>query len=306
VLLGYGLLAALLGTRPTVHRDVAGAGGRGSSAARTEHEGDAPMATRMTAPRLARLVADGDVEAVRTAVTGNPTLLAGTVDRDGEGGWTPLHVAVAAGDAAVVRALLEAGAQPDARTESGTTPLHLALQRSPDLVAVLREAGAALDGPSAAYLDDVDALGGALADGGPAGTELLAWAAAGGARHTARLLLDRGADADEGALHAAARHGRLELVRLLLGAGADPDHRDPDTGRTALHDAVAAGPDGDGAEVVRALLDAGADVNATTNDGASALDISRVAAARHRRGDAGRATGNDAIADLLVARGATD
>jgi hypothetical protein len=58
--------------------------------------------------------------------------------------------------------------------------------------------------------------------------------------------------------------------------------------------------------VVRLLLAAGADVNATTNDGASALDMSRVAAAQSRRGDADQATGNDALADLLVAHGATD
>jgi hypothetical protein len=56
---------------------------------------------------------------------------------------------------------------------------------------------------------------------------------------------------------------------------------------------------------VRLLLAAGADVDATTNDGASALDISRVAAASSRRSDTGRATVNDALADLLVAHGAT-
>jgi ankyrin repeat protein len=72
-----------------------------------------------------------------------------------------------------------------------------------------------------------------------------------------------------------------------------------------LHAAVTAGAE-DSPAVVEALLAAGADVNATTSDGASALDISRVAAARHRRGDSGRATANDALADLLVSRGATD
>jgi len=264
------------------------------------------MSPRMTAPRLVRLVTDGDAEAVRAAVAENPALLGRTVDRDGQGGWTPLHVAVAGGDAAVVRVLLDAGADLGARTEQGRTPLQLAVRSSPDLVGVLLGAGAALDPPSAAYLDDVDALDAALADGARPTGELLEWAAAGGAAGTARLLLDRGADADDGALHAAAGNARPALVRLLLAAGADPDHRDPDTGRTALHDAVAAGPDGEATEVVRALLEAGADVNATTSDGASALDISRVAAARHRRGDAGRATGNDALADLLVAHGARE
>jgi ankyrin repeat protein len=264
----------------------------------------------MTAQRLGRLIAAGDADAVRTAVAASPGLLGRTVERDGQGGWTPLHLAVAECREEIVRTLVEAGADLAARTEHHRTPLHVALQFCPSLVPLLLSLGAALDAPSAAYLDDVDELtrhldGGAQLTDPLSGVDLLSWAALGGAASTGRLLLDRGADVDGGALHAAASGGRLEFVRLLLDAGADVDRRDPHTGRAPLHAAVAAGPDGDAPEVVRVLLAAGADVEATTNDGASALDISRVAAARHRRADAGQAIANDALADLLVSHGAT-
>jgi ankyrin repeat protein len=270
-----------------------------------------PTTTRMTALRLARLIADGDAEAVRAAVQDSPRLLTATVERDGQGGWTPLHLAVADGRADVVRLLVEAGADLRARTEHGRDPLHTALESAPDLVPLLRELGAPVDAASAAYLDDVEQLRTELDGGAPltdpvTGVDLLTLAAAGGAASSARTLLDRGADADRGALHAAAASTRPELVRLLLAAGADVDRREPDTGRSPLHAAVAGAPGRDAPEVVGVLLDAGADVNATTVDGASALDISRVAAARTRRDDAGRATAHDALAELLVARGATD
>jgi ankyrin repeat protein len=269
------------------------------------------MTTRMTAQRLGRLIAAGDTDGVRAAVTDNPGLLSRTVERDGQAGWTPLHLAVAENRPEIVRVLVEAGADLSARTEHARTPLNLALECAPELVPQLRAAGAPVDAPSAAYLGDLDELARHLDDGAQlsdprTGMDLLSWAARGGSATSARLLLDRGADADAGALHAAAGGARLELVRLLLAAGADVDRRDPDTGRAPLHEAVAAGPADDAHAVVRALLDAGADVNATTSDGASALDISRIAAARSRRADAGRATGNDALADLLVAHGASN
>ncbi|MGY2077548.1 ankyrin repeat domain-containing protein [Blastococcus sp. SYSU DS0828] len=268
------------------------------------------MTTRMTVQRLGRLIADGETDAVRTAVAESPQLVQGTVERDGQDGWTPLHLAVACDRVDVVRVLAGAGADLSARTDQHRTPLHLALEHAPGLVPVLVELGAVVDAPSAAYLDDVDRLTAEL-DGGAAltdpatGVDLLAWAAFGGAAGAARLLLARGADPDGGALHAAATGRSAELVRLLLDAGADVDRRDPDTGRTPLHAAVAAGATGDVPEIVRLLLDAGADVNATTHDGASALDISRVAAARHRRADEHEASGNDALVELLVAHGAT-
>ena len=268
------------------------------------------MTTRMTAQRLGRLIAAGDLDAVRSAVESSSRLLGSTVERDGHSGWTPLHIAVAECQTEIVRFLVGDGADLGARTEHRRTPLHVALEHCPDLVVLLRELGAVLDAPSAAYLGRLVELAGHLDDGAPlgdkdSGVDLQSWAALGGAATAARLLLERGADADGGALHAAAAGARLELVQLLLDAGADVDRRDPDTGRLPLHAAVAGGAD-ESLDVVRVLLAAGADVNATTHDGASALDMSRVAAARHRRGDAGRATANDALADLLVSHGAAD
>jgi ankyrin repeat protein len=264
----------------------------------------------MTVQRLGRLIADGDVDEVRSAVENNPRLVARTVERAGQGGWTPLHVAVVERQPEIARVLVDAGADIGARTEHGRTPLHVALRFAPEVAPVLLELGAVVDAPSAAFLDDVDTLtrqldGGTRPNDRASGADLLSWAAFGGATSTAKLLLARGADIDGGALRAAAGSGRLDVVRMLVDAGADVDRRDPATGRTALH-AVAASPGGDAPDIVELLLTAGADVNATTSDGASALDISRIAAARHRRDDAGQATAHDALAEVLVAHGARD
>jgi ankyrin repeat protein len=279
------------------------------------------MNIRMTAQRLARLVAAGDTERVRDAVAAQPHLLAATVERDGSSGWTPLHLAVAAGSGPVVEVLAGAGADLGARTEDGHSPLHVALQHSPDLVELLRRLGAPVDAASAAFLGDVEQLTAALHAGAPltdpvTDVDLLCWAAAGHSVTTVEVLLGRGADPDGGALHAAAAAGAAPVVERLLRAGADADGRDAVTGRTPLHTAVAAlsaGSVEDVAAVVALLLEAGADVNATTYDGASALDITHVAGARRLAETGGSASGevvatgrdHDTLSGLLVAAGAT-
>ncbi len=70
------------------------------------------------------------------------------MERDGQGGWTPLHLAVAGERAEVMRLLVAAGADLIARTEHGRDPLHTALESAPGLVPLLRElldAGADVD-----------------------------------------------------------------------------------------------------------------------------------------------------------------
>ena len=70
-------------------------------------------------------------------------------------------------------------------------------------------------------------------------------------------------------IHAAARNGHLAIVQLLLEAGADKDATKED-GATALHLAAEEG----NLDVVRSLLEAGADKEAATQNGTTALQKS--------------------------------
>ena len=216
------------------------------------------------------------------------------MERSDQGGWTPLHLAVADGQPDVVRVLVDAGADLTARTEFNRTPLHVALQLRPNSFPCCansvpwwtpraRRTSATSSSSRCTWTTEP------ISATAPAGSTCCPGRRSAGPRRPPACCWTRGADCNAGALHVAAGGSRLELVRLLLDAGADVNRRDPPNGRTPLHAAVAAGPDGDTTEIVTLLLAAGADVNATTNDGASALDMGRVAAARHRRNDDGEA-----------------
>jgi ankyrin repeat protein len=153
-----------------------------------------------------------------------------------------------------------------------TSPLLLALYEGrADDVERLRTESGPLDLFEASALGDVDRL---------------------------RDLLDGGADPNEFApdgftpLTLAAFFNHPEAVRLLLERGADVHQRARNEQIKVLpiHSAAA---NGGSVEIVRALLDAGADVNAQQPGGFRAID-------------AARQEGHEELERLLLERGAQD
>jgi uncharacterized protein len=162
------------------------------------------------------------------------------------GGWrTPLHVVsdwpgYFPDGPAVVRLLIEAGADPSAPCDEGPseTPLHWAAS-SDDLEV----AAALIDGGA-----DIEARGGSIAGGSP-----LANAVGYGCWHVARLLVERGAGVD--ALWQAAALGMAERALELLAADPSPTQEEIDG---AFWQACHGGQ----LRMAELLLARGADINA--------------------------------------------
>ena len=94
-------------------------------------------------------------------------------------------------------------------------------------------------------------------------------------------------------LFRAARHGDRAGVEQALAAGASLDHTAPVDRKTALFRAAVFGH----ADVVRLLVERGADPKALGADGRSALDV--VLAARGEEKDPAIASALDAVAAVL-------
>ena len=173
------------------------------------------------------------------------------------------------------------------RDEHGLSPLlHAKYNAKDDLVPILREAVPALDffeacavGEAARVAELVDAdpaLVHALAPDGFTGLTLAAFFAH---ADVVRVLLDRGADPNLRArhehiqvmpIHAAAAGNDTEVVRLLVDAGAELDTTQPG-GFTALMSAAQNG----NAAAVDLLLERGADGGLAREDGKTAADFAR-------------------------------
>ena len=185
--------------------------------------------------------------------------------RDNRYGFTALHYAAESGTGDVIRALSEAGANPNEWAMGfsvdwgwGWTPLHLAARSNPDpdVVSALIEAGADLDAPSGeSYRKGNSPLHYAGSNPNPAVTG---------------VLLDAGAPVNASSvrgrtpLHeAAANASNPFVIELLVEAGADVNARDAN-GYTPLHSAAWYNHR---PEIATALIAAGADVNARDPDG---------------------------------------
>jgi len=195
-------------------------------------------------------------------------------------GGTPLHRAAEGGHEAIVRLLLEKGADKEAKDQDGGTPLHWAARGGHEaIVRLLLEKGADKEAK-----DRV---------GGQGGGTPLHWAAGGGHEAIVQLLLEKGADKEAKGgrgsgtpLHWAAGGGHEAIVRLLLKKGADKEAKDRDSG-TPLHQAARGGHEA----IVRLLLEKGADKEA--KGGGSGTPLHWAARGGHK-----------AIIQLLLEKGA--
>jgi ankyrin repeat protein len=224
--------------------------------------------------RLINAVKSGNASTVRTLVRDRALVNATEAD-----GTTALHWAARLDRVELVQMLLRAGAPVNAKNRYSVTPLSLA----------------SVNGSAAA----VDALLQAGADANTVGTDgetVLMLAARTGNPDAVRLLIDRGANVNaretwhgETAVMWAAAENHGAVVSLLASRGADLDIKStvpefpkvkvdaatmvftalPRGGLTALMLAARQGA-GDG---VRALAEAGADLNAVDPDGMTALNI---------------------------------
>ncbi len=235
----------------------------------------AAAAVHAATPRLVQAVKDGDRDAALSLARDAAEVAATEAD-----GTTALHWAVRQNDFELVERMLRSGADVNAANRYAVTPLRLA----------------AVNG-DARMLERLLDAGGDAAALGKDGETLLMTVARGGHVEAAKLLLERGAEVDarelwhgQTALMWAAAQGHPAMVRELIAHGADVNARSnqeewerqvtseprdkwlPPGGLTPLlfaarENCLACLP---------VLLEAGADINATTPDGISAAVLALI------------------------------
>jgi len=176
-----------------------------------------------------------------------------------------LHAAAARGDVGDIEARIAAGENKEAVDARRRTPLHVAVyQKRHDAARALMRLGA---DPNRLDIDRYD---------------IITIAAVANDVAALRIALDGGGNPkavtsvyDGTALIAAAHLGHAEIVRTLIAAGAPLDHVN-NLKWTALIESIVLGDGGrNHTETLRALVEAGANVNIPDCNGATPLALAR-------------------------------
>lgn len=185
-------------------------------------------------------IALDDAAAVRRIVRENPDILATTHMSRNEDARSPLHHAVERNRAAMVRLLLDLGADPTRHDALGFSALGCVSEKTdPAILALLEQSGLRLSLYDALVLGRYDQAEGLLDPAsirrGGGQSHLFVYAVAKGNWPMAEWLLERGADINAiaevyqcpaTALHFTVENKPAERIRWLLNHGADPAIRD--------------------------------------------------------------------------------
>ncbi len=227
-------------------------------------------------------VNDTDSDVSKAAVERIKTLIAAGADVNvkDEHGQTVLMLISIVGNVDCVKALIAAGADVKAQDSHGVTAFTNAVQGgNADCIKALVAAGADVNAKDS---DDMTSLMLAAQDGNAACVKALIAAGADiNAKNsdgmTALLLAAetgnekynkavKGSDGVTRFFEVTPKGGNMDCVKALITAGADVNAKDS-KGMTALLGAAMGG----NADCLKALIDAGADVNAKDSDGQTAL-----------------------------------
>ena len=179
--------------------------------------------------------------------------------------YAGLHEAAAKGDVADIEKLVKEGERINIQDARSRTPLHVAVYlKRHDAARLLLKLGA---NPNALEIDRYDIVTIAAVANDP---EMLKIALDGGA--STRNVTSR---YDGTALIAAAHLGHADVVKMLIAAKASLNHVN-NLGWTALMESIVLGNGGKNhTDTLRALVDAGADVNIADRRGTTPLQHAR-------------------------------